>query len=77
MTSRDFAKVEIESQAWDFHDGSSGFILWTVEISWWLVELFMITGRDFHNDSSRFLWWTVENFMMTGRVFHDERSRFS
>ena len=37
---------------------------------------FMLNGRDFHDERSRFSWWTVEIIMMNRWDFHVERSRF-
>ena len=75
---------------------SRDFILWAVEICYersgfyykqskflrWLVEIFLLNGRYFHDDRLHFWWWQVEIFMMTGWNFRDEilyndRSRFS
>ena len=48
---------------------------------------FMLNGRDFHDERSRFSWWTVERsifscwtieiFMFNSQDFLDERSKFS
>ena len=57
-------------ERWRFSGG-------TVRFSWWTVEIFMINGRDFHDERSRFSWWTVDIFIMNGRHFHDEWPRFS
>ena len=52
------------------------YILRQVEILLWTVEIFTMRGRDFHDNSSRFLWWHFEIYMMTERGFHDGKSRF-
>ena len=44
-----------------FYKNGSNF-LWKFEISLWMVEIFMMKGRDFHDDRSRFLLWQVEIF---------------
>ena len=41
------------------------------------VEIFMLNGRDFHDERSRFSWWMVQIFILNGQNFHHERSRFS
>ena len=67
-----------------FHDGRSRFYYERLRFSLWQVEIFvmkvwdfLMNGRDFRDDRSRFSWWKVGIFMMTGRDFHDDRSRFS
>ena len=60
-----------------FYVGWSRFSFRTVEISWWTVDNFLLNGREFHVERSRFSCWTVQIFMLNGRDFHVERSRFS
>ena len=52
-------------------------LLRAVEVLLQTFKIFMLNGRDFHDEWSRFSCWTIEIFMMNGRDFHDERSRFS
>ena len=66
-----------------FHDGRSRFYYERLRFSLWQVEIFvmkvwdfLMNGRDFRDDRSRFSWWKVGIFMMTGRDFHDDRWRF-
>ena len=59
------------SQGWDFNDGSSDFILWTVEISWWRVKIFMMNGQEFLDDRSSFTRWTVEIFIIVYQLVTD------
>ena len=69
---------------------SRDFILWAVEICYersgfyykqlkflrWLVKIFLLNGRYFHDDRLHFWWWQVEIFMMTGWNFRDDSLRF-
>ena len=42
------------------------------------VEILLImSGRNFHDERSRYKWWQFEIFLVTGRDFHDDTSRFS
>ena len=45
-------------------------LLRVIETLLQMVDVFMINGRDFHEERSRF-------FMLNAQDFHDERSRFS
>ena len=58
------------------HFGIGDISCWTVEFSRWTAEMFMLNGRDFYVERSKFTCWTVKIFMMNGPDFQDERFRF-
>ena len=80
-----FLWTAILAKSWDLFSWQTVAILLraveilvrTIEILLRTVEIFMMNGRDFHIERSKFSWWTVEIFTMNGRDFHVERSRFS
>ena len=50
MNGQDFIKTV------EMYYDSSRFSPWQVEILFWTVEIFMMTGREFHDDSLRFYY---------------------
>ena len=44
-----------------------------VETLLWTVEIFIIAGRSFHDDRSKFSWWQIQNSIRTGGDFHGDR----
>ena len=55
---------------WDCHDSRSKF-------SWWQVEIFMMTSREFRKDRWRFSWWQMEILFWTVENFIRDRSKTS
>ena len=54
----------------DFILNGQGFSWWQAGILFWTVEVFMMTDRDFLDDTS-------QDFIMNSRDFYDDKSRFS